>query len=233
MYQRFFSARDPATARRAVVWLAGGVALLEIGIILSAWLGSGLTGELANPGHVLAIVARSHLPALLGAVLLATIVAVIVSTADSYLLVPATCIVRDVIQRFLRPQASERELVLASRWVVVLLGVIAYGLTHLSDRFLAVALYAYTMYGAGITPSLLAAFLWPRATAAGAITSIAAGIATTILWETWGDRVLPGVATVYPALIVSVTALIGGSLLSSPRYPDGSSARNASSASLR
>jgi len=38
----------------------------------------------------------------------------------------------------------------------------------------------------------------------------AAGIATTILWETWGDRVVPGIATVYPALLVSVTALIGG-----------------------
>jgi SSS family solute:Na+ symporter len=233
MYQRFFSARDPATAKRAVMWLAGGVALLEIAIILSAWMGSALTGELANPGHVLAIVASSHLPALLGAVLLATIVAVIVSTADSYLLVPATCVVRDVIQRFLRPQATERELVLASRGTVVALGLVAYGLTHLSDRFLAVALYAYTMYGAGITPALLAAFLWPRATAAGAITSIAAGIVTTILWETWGDRVLPGIATVYPALLVSVTALIGGSLLSAPRYPDGTMARTTSSASLR
>ena len=63
--------------------------------------------------------------------------------------------------------------------------------------------------------------------------SIASGIATTILWETWGDRVLPGVATVYPALLVSVTALIGGSLLSSPPYPDGRTSRNAASASLR
>jgi SSS family solute:Na+ symporter/sodium/proline symporter len=143
---------------------------------------------------------------LLGALILATIVAIIVSTADSYLLVPATCLVRDVWQRFVRPGADEAELVRVSRIVVVLLGLVALGLTRLSDRFLAVALWAYTMYGAGITPSLLAAFLWPRATAAGAVASIATGIAITVLWEL--HPLLPGVATVYPALLGSVGALV-------------------------
>jgi Na+/proline symporter len=217
MYQRFFSARDPRAAARAVRWLAVGVLLMETGIIGSAWIGSALTGPLENPGHVLAVVARDHLPALLGALLLATIVAVIVSTADSYLLVPATCLVRDVYQRFVRPDASEAQLVRASRLTVVALGAVAWGLTHVSDRFLAVALWAYTMYGAGITPSLLAAFLWPRATAAGATASIATGIAVTIAWELLGDRVLPGVATVFPAITLSVAALVGVSLLTPPR----------------
>jgi len=225
MYQRFFSARDPAAASRAVKVLALGVLLVETAIIGSAWVGSALTGPLDNPGHVLAIVARDHVPVLLGALLLATIVAVIVSTADSYLLVPGTCVVRDLYQRFLRPDASERELVGASRGAVVLLGVAAWGLTHLSDRFLAVALYAYTMYGAGITPSLLAAFLWPRANATGAVASIATGILVTVGWETFGGRIAPGVATVYPALALSVIALVAGSLLTAPpavsALPDG------------
>jgi Na+/proline symporter len=212
MYQRFFSARTPEAARRSVKWLVIGVLFMEIAIIACAWLGSALTGPLENPGHVVAIVARDHLPALLGALLLATIVAIIVSTADSYLLVPATCLVRDVYQRFYRKAASEAELVRVSRIVVVVLGLAAFGLSHLSDRFLAVALYAYTMYGAGITPSLLAAFLWPRATSTGAVASIATGIVVTIGWETWGDRIYPGIETVYPALVFSVTALVVGSL---------------------
>ena len=216
MYQRFFSARSPVAAGLAVRWLAVGVLVMEVAIIGSAWIGSSLTGALEDPGRVIAIVARDHLPALLGAVLLATIVAIIVSTADSYLLVPATCLVRDLYQRFVRPGASEKDLVLMSRLAVVGLGLIAYGLTHLSDRFLAVALYAYTMYGAGITPSLLAAFLWPRATATGAVASISAGIGVTLLWETFGDRVIPGVETVYPAVLASVAALVVGSLLTRP-----------------
>lgn len=213
MYQRFFSARDPATAAKAVRWLAVGVLVMEAAIIGSAWIGSALTGPLDNPGHVLVFVARDHLPVAVGSLLLATIVAVILSTADSYLLVPATCLVRDILQRFLLRNADERQLVLASRVAVVALGVLAWGLTRTSDRFLAVALYAYTMYGAGITPSLLAAFLWPRATSTGAVASISTGIVVTIGWETFGGRILPGVETVYPAAALSVAALVVGSLL--------------------
>jgi len=216
MYQRFFSARDPRAAARAVRWLAAGVLAMELGIIACAWMGSALTGPLANPGHVLAVVARDHVPAALGALLLATIVAIIVSTADSYLLVPATCLVRDVYQRFLRPDAGEGRLVVVSRLVVIGLGVVAWGLTHVSDRFLTVALWAYTMYGAGITPSLVAAFVWPRATATGAVASIATGIAVTIGWELVGARFLPGVPTVYPAIALSVAALVVGSLATPP-----------------
>jgi len=228
MYQRFFSARSPAAAATAIRWLALGVLAMELAIIACAWMGSAITGPLEHPGHVLAIVAKNELPALLGAVLLAAIVAIIVSTADSYLLVPATCLVRDVWERFVRPGAGDRELVVVSRVVVLLLGAVAWGLTHVSDRFLAVALWAYTMYGAGITPSLLAAFVWPRATAAGAIASISTGIVVTVVWETWGGRIWAALAgrpaadvaapeTVYPALLLSVAALVVGSLLTRPR----------------
>ena len=48
---------------------------------------------------------------------------------------------------------------------------------------LAMALWAYTMYGAGITPALLAALVWPRATKEAGISSIAAGMSVTLLWE--------------------------------------------------
>jgi Na+/proline symporter len=220
MYQRFFSARDPRAALRSVRWLAVGVLAMEAGIIGCAWIGSALTGPLDHPAHVLPIVARDHAPLLLGSLLLATIVAVIVSTADSYLLVPSTCLVRDVYQRFLARDASEAELVRASRVAVIGLGLAAYGLTHLSDRFLAVALYAYTMYGAGITPALVAAFVWPRATATGAVASISTGILVTIVWETWGARIVPGLETVYPALTLSVAALVIGSFLTpAPQGP--------------
>lgn len=227
MYQRFFSARSPESARRAVIALAGGVLVLELAIIACAWIGSSLTGPLDHPGHVLALVARDHVPVALGALLLASIVAVIVSTADSYLLVPATCLVRDVWQRFARPDADERELVRVSRLVVVGLGAVAWGLTHVSDRFLTVALWAYTMYGAGITPALMAAFVWPRANATGAVASIALGIAVTIGWELVGKRSFPAVDTVYPALAASVGALVIGSLVTSPPPPGGLSRRPA------
>ena len=222
MYQRFFSARSEGAAQKAVLWMLGGVAFMETAIILCAWVASSLEPDLEIHGRVIAYAARDHLPALLGAFMLTTIMAIILSTAGSYLLAPATCLVRDIYQRFLNPRASERSLVVLLRLVVIGLGLTAYYLSTLSDEFLEVALLAYTIYGAGITPALIAAFFWRRATAAGAMSSILSGTAVTLLWYkfqsqlgVWGE-----VDAVVPAIVVSLGALVTVSLLTRPEPPE-------------
>lgn len=230
MYQRFFSARDEGTARKATVWLVFGVAAVEVMIILIAFFASGLHPHLDHPGHVILNAAFADLPTFQGALLLATIVAIVVSTADSYLLVPATSLVNDVYKRFVKPGASGREIVGLSRTVVIVLGLLAYLLSTLDDRFLEVALYAYTVYGAGITPSLLAAFFWKRATTAGALGSILSGTVVTVVWKNFG---LAGwvpeffglpegtvVDAVIPAATISLLILVGVSLITKPSNID-------------
>ncbi len=219
MYQRFFSAQNEGMARRATLWLLAGVAYMELMIIFTAWAGSALEwqgGHLEKPGRVIAYVALKHLPVWLGAVVMTTIMAVIVSTAISYLLVPATALVRDVYQRFINPQASERSLVWLLRGVVVGLGIIAYVISTYSEKFLEVALRAYTIYGTGVTPSLVAALAWKRATTAGAITSIISGVATTLIWEFGGIGESTGIDPVIPAITLSVLTLVVVSLLTPP-----------------
>jgi len=219
MYQRFFSARTAGSARRATVWLLFGVFFMELMIILTAWAGSALEwqgGNLVRPGRVLAYVARDFLPVWLGAVLMTTIMAIIVSTAISYLLVPATAIVRDVYQRFINPEANERRLVWLLRGLVITLGGIAYVISTYSDRFLSVALRAYTIYGTGVTPSLVAALVWKRATAIGSVASIITGVTTTLIWEFGGYGERSGVDPVIPAIALSVSVLVIVSLLTSP-----------------
>jgi len=102
---------------------------------------------------------------------------------------------------------------------VVVLGLIAYGLSKLSDEFLSVALYAYTVYGAAITPSLVAALVWKRATAPGAVSSILGGTAMTLIWEISGTAERTGIETIFPAIITSVLLLVVVSL-STPRQSD-------------
>ena len=219
MYQRFFSARNEGMARRATIWLLFGVFFMELMIILTAWAGSALEwhgGNLERPGRVLAYVARDYLPVWLGAVLMTTIMAIIVSTAISYLLVPATAIVRDVYQRFINPQAPERKLVWLLRGFVLALGGIAYVISTYSERFLTVALRAYTIYGTGVTPSLVAALVWKRATAIGSVASIITGVATTLIWEFGGYGESTGVDPVIPAIALSVAVLILVSLMTAP-----------------
>ena len=210
MYQRFFSARDESAARKSVVGWVGGTIVLETLIVVLAVAGSakfaGIEAEM-----VILYTVKEALPLAVGCLCLAAIVAVIVSTADSFLLVPATNIARDIYQRFINPSTTASRLVLFSRVVVIVLGILAYLQVAFFTRILEMAIYAYTMYGTGITPALLAAFFWKRANSAGAVSSIAAGMATTALWELLSKPW--GMPTVYPALGASLVCLIFVSLL--------------------
>jgi Na+/proline symporter len=148
--------------------------------------------------------------------LIAAIVAIIISTANSFLLVPATNVVRDIYQRFINPDLPDKKMILLSRIVVVVLGLIAFSLISFFPRILDAAYAAYTIYGAGITPALVAVFFWKRATVAGGVLSILGGMSVTIIWEITnkiqGDLLL-GIPAVYPALVCSLLLLIGVSLL--------------------
>ena len=90
-------------------------------------------------------------------------------------------------------------------------------------------IYAYTVYGVGITPAVLAAFFWKRATTAGGVSSIAAGLIVTLVWEFGkvGAMLSPHVPDTYrslvgdagyPALAACVFCLVVGSLLT--KAPD-------------
>ena len=131
---------------------------------------------------------------------------------DSFLLVPATNVMRDVVQRFFRPDLEAGKAVLLTRVVVVVLGFIAYVQVQFFERVLDMAIYAYTMYGVGITPAVMAAFFWKRATAWGGVSAIVSGMVVTLVWEIASPLDTP---TVYPALIISVAALVVVSLAGS------------------
>jgi SSS family solute:Na+ symporter/sodium/proline symporter len=229
MYQRFFSARSGKAAERAVVgWLVGTI-FVETLIVAIAVAGSlYLPGLDAGGGRgtetVVLRLVTDVLPLGLGALLLAAALGVIVDTGDSFLLIPATSVVHDVYRRFVNPAVSQRAAAWLLRLVVVLLGVLAWLQLRFFDTILQMALYAYTMYGAGVTPAVLAAFFWKRATPAGGVASIASGMLTTIAWEALKrvGAVPPALAaydTVFFALAASVAALVLVSL-ATPAPPE-------------
>jgi SSS family solute:Na+ symporter/sodium/proline symporter len=227
MYQKLFSARDERSTRRAVAGWILGTMVIEVLIVSIGMFGAiavpGLSGE--GSEAIVIRVAVDVLPTALGLLLLAAAAAIVVSTASSFLLVPATSLVRDVYQRSIAPTASDRQVLLYTRACVVVLGGLALVVGSFFPTFLATALWAYTMYGAGITPALLAALVWPGATRQGGVASIVAGIAVTIAWETValarGEAGQPaylfGIQTVYPALAASIGALVGVSAAGSGR----------------
>ena len=228
MYQKFFSAKSERDARVAVVgWIIGTV-ILETVIVALAIVGSALfpSGEVSHrPREILAYSALHGMPALLGALLMGSIFAKIISTANNYLFSPATNLIEDVFVRYIAPDASNKRVLIVSRLVVVLLGIWAlYQALH-TESVLKKTLYAYTIYAAALTPVILATFYWRRANSAGAVSAIAAGTFVTVFWDTpFIHHHLPAVIAerdaIFPALIAALICLFGVSLLTKPPRPE-------------
>lgn len=224
MYQRFFSAKNEKEAKKSVIgWVIGvillGVALQSLAVIGSSYF-KGLESEQAS--RIIIMVAHKGVPVVIGCALMAAIMAIIISTANSFLLVPATNVVRDIYQRFINPDLPDKKMIFFSRLVVIALGFFAYMLISFFPRILDAAYAAYTIYGAGITPALMAVFFWKRATITGGVSSILGGMTITIIWEVINkvQGHLPlGIPAVYPALLCSVALLIFVSLAGSKPSP--------------
>jgi SSS family solute:Na+ symporter/sodium/proline symporter len=229
MYQKFFSAKSEKAATRAVVgWIVGTV-ILETVIVALAVVGSAIfpTGEVHD--HPREILAYTGLHAfsgsrplmILGALLVGAIFAKIVSTANNYLFSPAANLVNDLFVRYLKPRASNKEVLLVSRAMVVLLGLWALYQGLHTESILKKALYAYTIYSAALTPVILAAFYWKRATASAAVASIFTGTFVTVFWDTAFihthiPAVIAGRDAIFPALLASLICLFVVSLLTPP-----------------
>jgi SSS family solute:Na+ symporter/sodium/proline symporter len=215
MYQKFFSARSEQDAKFAVYGWIVGTLLLETLLVTLAVIGSSLF-QTDKPREIIPITAFKGLPPLVGAILLGGIFAKVISTANNYLFSPATNLIHDVYGRFVNPGASEKRKLIMSRVIVVLLGLFALLQATRFESILKAALYAYTVYGAAVTPVVMAVFFWKRATTVAAITSIALGTAVTVGWNLAGFDL----DAVYPALGASVISLIVVSLMTPPPAPE-------------
>lgn len=234
MYQKFYSAKDEKSAKNAVIYWVIGTIIIETAIASLAILAfsyfnafdpsSALHLATEDSERIILHTARYAteigVPLLGGLLLICAAVAIITSTGNSFLLTPSTNLTRDIYQRFVNPDASEKVIILFQRVMVLVLGVVAWLLLTQFRTILDMAFTAYTMIGAGLTPALLAAFLWKRVTTAGGVASIATGMTVTLIItiiNSIGDA--PLIAYDYivlPAAGLSIIALISVSLLTQP-----------------
>ncbi|MBK53342.1 MAG: hypothetical protein CMG58_01805 [Candidatus Marinimicrobia bacterium] len=223
MYQRFFASKDAKGAKSATKTLIVAVLIAELMIIVAAWIASSMIPDAEVGKYVLIYASHEFLPPFIGAIMMTTIVGIIISTADSYLLVPTTTLMRDIYLNYFNKNADQAKIVFLSRVLVIVLGIIAYAVSlgfAKSAGFFERALYAYTIYGAAITPSLVAALFWKGATKEGAIASILVGTLTTLLWKESSfivnvvpDQIYGNMDEVLPAITFSVISLVLVSLL--------------------
>jgi solute:Na+ symporter, SSS family len=213
MYQKFFSARSERDAKFAVYGWIAGTLVLETLLVTFAVIGSSLF-KTEHPREIIPLTAFQGLPSLIGALLLGGVFAKVISTANNYLFSPSTNLIHDVYGRFINPHASEKRRMIMSRLIVLLLGLFALLQATRFESILNAAVYAYTVYGTGVTPAVMAVFFWRRATTSGAIVSIVLGAAITV-----GLNLVGYDLAIYPALAASLLSLILVSLLTPPPEP--------------
>jgi SSS family solute:Na+ symporter len=243
MYQKFFSAKNAQAARQAVLGMVVGIVIIETTLALLAIVGraefpdlldeTSIVGRAASETVIL-YMARHGLPLLGGAILLAAAIAIVLSTGNTFLLVPSTNVSRDIYERFINPKATEKQKVNLQRVSIVAFGAIGLVLLTQFQTVLSMALYAYSLVGASLTPALLACFLWKRVTPEGGVACIAGGLASIVgiklLNRLGADFTVSLGGTVFdfgssdyiviPGVLVSIGLLIAVSLLTKPSPPE-------------
>jgi sodium/proline symporter len=197
----------PAARRIAVLWSAVSMAgACLIGMAAIGYLPEGL-GDTETVFMVL-VDALFH-PVIAG-ILLAAILAAVMSTADSQLLVSSSALAEDFYKALFNQNASQEQLIRVGRIAVVVIALIATALAMDKDsKVLTLVSYAWAGFGAAFGPALILSLYWKRMTKMGALAGILTGGITVVVWKQlsggWFDvyEIIPGVLFAFIAIVVA------------------------------
>ncbi|MBJ8028794.1 sodium/proline symporter PutP [Bacillus cereus group sp. N21] len=148
--------------------------------------------------------------------LLAAILAAIMSTISSQLLVTSSAVTEDIYRTFFKRSASDRELVFVGRMAVLVIALIGCGLAFKqNDTILALVGYAWAGFGSSFGPVVLLSLYWKRMTKWGALAGMIAGAATVITWTQF-KFLKDFLYEMIPGFTASLLAIIIISLLTKP-----------------
>ena len=206
----------PAARRIGMTWmilcLTGAVAVGYCGIAFFH-LNPNLAGAVtANHETIFMEITKILFNPWIAGVILAAILAAVMSTLSCQLLVCSTTITEDLYKGFVRKNASQKELVWIGRFMVVAIAFVSIGLaTNPDSKVLGLVAYAWAGFGAAFGPLILLSLFWKRMTLNSAIAGMIVGAVVVILWKTYcGDS---GLYEIVPGFICSTLTIILVSLM--------------------
>lgn len=188
---RYMSIKNPS--RLKMVALVGTAAnfLMALGALATGMAGRLFFPEVSmlpggDPENVYPVLASQHLPPILFGVVIASIFAAIMSTADSQLLVAASAVVRDIYEKLIckGKELPQKRLVVISRLVVVVLVAIALLLGLMAENLVFwLVLFAWAGLGAAFGPTSILALFWQGTTRQGVMAGMLSGALCVIIWN--------------------------------------------------
>ncbi|NVD27906.1 sodium/proline symporter PutP [Parasphingorhabdus flavimaris] len=209
---------------------ARNIGMSWMGVALLGAIGVGITGRayvemngltLEDPETIFILLANTLFHPLITGFLLAALLAAIMSTISSQLLVSSSSLTEDFYRLFLRKNASERETVNVGRLFVALVALVAIYIARDPDsKVLGLVSNAWAGFGAAFGPLILLSLTWKRMTGAGAVSGLVVGAGVVILWIAmgWNKAFLggPGVYEIIPGFVAAMAAIVGVSLAGKP-----------------
>jgi SSS family solute:Na+ symporter len=208
-YQRLFAAKDSKVARNAS--LLGGIILVIISFFPAIiGMGARALSDLDKGGMSVPWVLQNLMNPVLGGIVLAAILAAIMSTADSLLTAATSHIVKDLwIETFHVDEVKEeKKLLNISRNFTFIIGILSLIIALVVPGIIDALIYSYTMYTAGVFVPVIGGVLWKSATRAGALASLVGG-SIVALWGILTKADIFGApAEIYAALISLVIFML-------------------------
>ncbi|MCR5674797.1 MAG: sodium/proline symporter PutP [Lachnospiraceae bacterium] len=218
---RFMAVKSDKELNKAktvgIVWVALSLFFAcFIGIIGRAYLAEDLTASGESERVFMYMIIKVftediRIPIIAG-IFLCGILAAIMSTADSQLLVTASSVTEDLYQGFFRKKQTDAKMVWFSRVVVVVVAVIAYFIAlDPNSSIMGLVSDAWAGLGAAFGPTVLLSLYWKRTNTPGAIAGIAVGALTVIFWDYLpliGGQTAGSVTGIYSLLIGFFLSLV-------------------------
>ena len=209
-------ARFMAVESAAKLVVARRVAMSWMLVVLLGSVMTGLAGmvyfsqlQLDNPETVFIALSQALFNPWIAGIISAAILSAIMSTIDSQLLVSSSVISEDFYRVFVRPDASEKELLMVSRAAVVTIALVALIIaSDRNSRVLDLVSYAWAGFGAAFGPVILISLFWKQMTAMAAIAGMALGALTVVVWANLQGglfdlyEMLPGVLLSSLAIVI-------------------------------
>ena len=186
-YMAIRSSKDVKVARKiAIAWAIPGITgAFLIGLVALLYFGPEYFLTI-DPEQAMPLLASKLLHPILAGLFISGAVAAMMSTADSQLLVSTSAVTEDFYHQYLGNQLSEKSLVKMSRIMIVVLGLIAYGIAIFSEiqgkKIFGVVSYAWSGLGSAFGPALVMTLWWKKTTRQGVIAGLIVGFLTTVIW---------------------------------------------------
>jgi SSS family solute:Na+ symporter len=168
--------------------------------------------DVADPETIFIVLADLLFHPLVTGFLYAALLAAIMSTISSQLLVASSSLTEDFYRLFLRKDASEKESVMIGRFSVLLVGLVAAFIAgDPQSNVLGLVSNAWAGFGAAFGPLIILSLTWPRMTGIGAVAGLVTGAVTVIVWIAlgWNSSFFggPGIYEIIPGFLFAWAAI--------------------------